>query len=312
MTQAGCASLAAMRCVLGVDAGGTKTTAMLADEQGRVLGEVHGDGANLKLHGELQVEKVLHDLVEQLEAHGRIAAVCLGMAGVDRPGEREVVQSLLRRLGLRVPTRIEHDAAIALVAGAPAGVGIVVLSGTGSIAYGQDARGGSARAGGWGPLLADEGSAYWIGEQALRRVTRSLDGRGPESALVELVFAHLGLERAEQLVPRVYEQGLGRVEVAALAPAVQAASDRGDPVARELLEGAAQALARCARAVSRQVELGPEPYPLVLAGGAFAACPSLAGLFERELDLPLARPRVLDREPVHGAVTLARRLLGTA
>lgn len=298
------------RCVLGIDAGGTKTVALLADEQGQVLAEARRGGANLKLHGELGVEKVLHELLEELDPQGRLAAVCLGMAGVDRPGEHELVRGILRRLGLRVPTRVIHDAALALVAGAPQGVGIAVLSGTGSIAYGVDPSGRSARAGGWGPVLADEGSAFWLGQEALRRVTRALDGRGPETALTALLFERLGLGGPDELVPRVYEQGLDRPAMAALAPAVQQAEEQGDAVARELLAEAARALARCARAVARKLDFGTAPYPLLLAGGCFLGCPSLVDLVGRELDLPGARPRRLEVEAARGAVTLALGLLG--
>ncbi|MGB5176906.1 MAG: BadF/BadG/BcrA/BcrD ATPase family protein, partial [Thermoanaerobaculia bacterium] len=161
-----------MRYVVGIDSGGTKTVGLLADETGEVLAKARGGGANLVIHGELSVEKVLYQVMEDLEPPGPIDAICLGMAGVDRPEEKELIQGLLRRLGLRKNIRIVNDALIALVAGAEEGVGIVVSAGTGSIAYGVDPSGETARSGGWGYLLGDEGSAFWLGHAAVRQGVR--------------------------------------------------------------------------------------------------------------------------------------------
>ncbi len=297
-----------MSCVLGIDAGGSKTVALLADEHGHTLAEARRAGANLSLHGELAVEKVLHDVLEALAPHARPRALCLGMAGVEHPGGHETMQAMLRRLGVRVPVLIVHDAAIALVAGAAQGVGIVVLSGTGSIAYGVDAHGASARAGGWGPFLGDEGSAYWLGQEALRRVMRAGDGRGPATLLQEHLLAALGVATPEQLVPRVYERGLERHEVAALLPHVSAAAQRGDGVARELLAQAAGFLALAARAAARRLDFRGQAFPVVLAGGTFVGCPELVPLVSSALDLPQAQPAALTVEPAEGAVRLALRL----
>src|SRR5262245_51738831 len=203
-----------MRYVLGIDAGGTKTVGLLADEDGQVLAEARGGGANLQTHGELEVEKVFDQLMETLARERPIAAVCLGIAGVDRPADEAVIRDILRRLGHRERARVVNDAVIALAAGAPDGVGVVVLAGTGSIAYGADGRGHTARAGGYGFLLADEGSGYWLGHQALRAVVRSLDGRGPATALVEITFAELGIASVDDLIPRVYEKGLPKHRMA--------------------------------------------------------------------------------------------------
>ena len=106
-----------MRYVLGIDAGGTKTVGLLADETGRIVGEARGTGANLQTHGELEVEKVFDGILEALGSRERIAAVCLGIAGVDRPRDEEVIRGILRRLGYRETARVVNDAAIALVNG---------------------------------------------------------------------------------------------------------------------------------------------------------------------------------------------------
>lgn len=298
-----------MPFVLGIDAGGTKTVGLLADETGSVLAEARGGGANLQTHGELAVEKVFDAIIESLGAHGRAAAVCVGIAGVDRPQDERVIREILRRLGQRERVRVVNDAAIALVAGAPERTGIVILAGTGSIAYGVDPSGQSARAGGYGYLLADEGSGYWLGHQALRAAVRGADGRGPETLLTGLLLEALGVTSASDLVPAVYERPLPKNEIAALAVLVQRARDKGDPVASALLDEAARELVLGARSVARRLSFGEDPYAVVLAGGLFRACPSLSGLLTACLDLPQARPLRLEVEPAVGAVALALDLL---
>lgn len=298
-----------MRYVLGIDAGGTKTVGLLADETGRILGEARGGGANLQTDGELAVEKVFDEIMENLGRQHPVSAVCLGIAGVDRPKDEAAVRGILRRLGHRETARVVNDAVIALMAGAPDRFGIVVLSGTGSIAYGVDRTGHSARSGGYGYLLADEGSGYWLGQQALRAAVRATDGRGPATLVARLVFESLSVSSVSELVPLVYERGLAKYQIAGLAGLVQKAKDGGDALAAGLLEAGAKELALAARSVARRLELGGEPYAVVLAGGVFRACPSLVGLVGGALDLTEARPVLLEAEPAQGAVLLALDLL---
>lgn len=300
-----------MRYVLGIDAGGTKTVGLLAGEAGEVVAEARGGGANLQTHGELEVEKVLYGIMETLTAEREASAVCMGIAGVDRPQDEAVIRTILRRLGHGETARVVNDAVIALVAGAPERVGIVILAGSGSIAYGVDREGRTARAGGYGPFLADEGSASWLGREALRAAVRASDGRGQRTLLSSLVLESLGARGVSDLLPLIYEKRLAQDEIASLAALVQRAAEEGDAVAARLLDQAADELATAARAVALQLGLSvaASPYPLVLAGGLFRACPSLAGRLARSLDLPGADLRLLELEPARGAVTLALELL---
>jgi len=296
------------RYVVGLDAGGTKTVGLLADEAGEVHAKASGPGANLLVHGELAVEKVLFQIIEDLEAPGAIAAVALGIAGADRQSQMELLRAMLRRLGLREGVKIVNDAFVALVAGAPEGVGIVVVAGTGSIAYGVDPKGNTARSGGWGYLLGDEGSAYWLGHAAVRLGIRGVDGRGPATTLYDRVCEKLDLDGAPGLVEWFYDPDLSRYRVAELAYLVEEAATEGDGAADELLDHAAQHLARSATAVERQLSL-QNSFPLVLAGGAFKACPSLLERVDAHLELPNAVSTPLEVEPARGAVTLALGLL---
>lgn len=297
-----------MRHVIGIDAGGTKTVGLLADETGEVEAKAIAGGANLLVHGELGVEKSLFQVIDALDAEVPIDGLCLGIAGADRPGEEEIIRGVLLRLGIRRQVRIVNDAVVALVAGAPDGIGIVVVSGTGSIAYGADPAGRTARSGGWGYLLGDEGSAFWLGHAAVRLGIRAADGRGPATSLYERICSRLEVSEREGLVAWFYDQELSRHRVARLAGIVQEAADHGDETADRLLDQAARHLVRAAKAVDRQLDF-PAAYPLVLAGGVYKACPSLYERVEKKLDLENARVVRLEDEPAVGAVTLALEML---
>jgi N-acetylglucosamine kinase-like BadF-type ATPase len=297
------------RRVLGIDAGGSRSLALLADASGEVLAEARSRRANLQLEGEAEVASVVGSLVAELGGPEGIEAVCLGGAGVDRPQDAERVRRLLRSVGLHRGVVVANDAEIALVAGAPDGLGIVVVAGTGALAWGRDPGGKTARAGGYGFLLSDEGSAYWIGQQALRAAVRAEDRRGPQTSLGPLLYAELEASSIAELLAPLYEARVPRDRIAAIAPAVQRAADGGDRVARQIVEAAGRELALAARAVAGRLSLGAGPWPLVLSGGAFKACPALELAFAAALELPQARPRLLASEPALGAVRLACRKL---
>ncbi|HVS65547.1 MAG TPA: BadF/BadG/BcrA/BcrD ATPase family protein [Thermoanaerobaculia bacterium] len=297
-----------MRYLVGVDAGGSKTVGLLADESGRVLAEERGPGANLHIHGELAVEQTLANLLGRLRAHGEPAAACFGIAGADRESDRERLRMMLRRLGISMPVRIVHDAVIALAAGAPERFGIVVVAGTGSIAYGEDRSGGSARSGGWGYLLGDEGSALWLARVTLRSSVRAADGRGPRTSLTTRIAEALGVDIPAGLVAWGHSEEALRERISRILPLLEEAVDDGDPVAWDIVDEAARHLARAAESVARQLDL-EGPVPVVLAGGAFRACATLAEQLEARLELPEARVRRLEVEPAVGGVVLARELL---
>ena len=295
--------------VLGIDAGGTKTVGYLADETGRVLAEVRAGPANLHAAGEREVERVLREVVDQATG-GRgsgLAAVCVGMAGAERPPDQQAVRAILSRIGIRGRTLVVNDAFVALSAGVREGPGIVLISGTGSIVYGRSARGLAARAGGFGRIFGDEASGYWLGRRALQAVARASDGRGPATLLTPLVFAHFGVTQAWDLIQqvnlRVSEHGL----VSALAPVVAEARAQGDDLATAILEEAAQELVTAARCVVDRLSMREDSFGFVLAGGAFKAAPWLAEELARRLPAlaPEATVTRLEAEPAQGAVWLA-------
>lgn len=294
-----------MRHVIGLDAGGTKTVGLLADESGEVVREARAGGANFRVKGELGIEKTLYEVIAALDPPVPLGGLCLGIAGADRPPQLEIVRGVIARFGFRKNVRVVNDANIALVAGTGDGVGVVVVAGTGSIAYGQDPTGASARSGGWGYLLGDEASAFWIGHAAVRQGIRGVDGRGPATSLFERICERVGVTSPQELADWFYALENPRIRVAALASVVQEAADAGDEAAEQLLDMAADLLARSARAVVRQLDFPTTGFPLILSGGTFRACPSLEPRVRAVLDLPVADLRRLTVEPAHGAVRLA-------
>lgn len=295
--------------VLGIDAGGTKTVCFLSDEDGRILSESRGPGANLQSAGELEVEKVLHHVMETAldGRETRPAAVCLGIAGVDREDDAQIVRAIMRRISPGSRVLVVNDAMVALVAGAGDAPGIVIMSGTGSIVYGRNGQAQAARAGGWGHVIGDEGSGYWIGRQAITAVVRAADGRGPRTRLTEDVLAHFAVPDAAGLVRVVYNRDVPRKSVATVGGVVQRARDLGDAVAAQVLEQAADELTIAALSVATRLNMRGDEFTFVLAGGVFRAVPWLVGELGRRLleVAPRCAVRLLTEEPAAGAVTLA-------
>jgi N-acetylglucosamine kinase-like BadF-type ATPase len=295
--------------VLGIDAGGTKTVCLLADEQGHVVSEARGGGANLQAAGELEVEKVLHAVMEEAigERDLQPAAICLGIAGVDREADAAAVRGIMRRIGFKTRTLVVNDALVALVAGAGDQPGVVIVAGTGSIAYGRDGSDRAARSGGWGYVLGDEGGGFWIGRSALNAVVREFDGRGPQTMLTELVIDTMHLGNPTDLVHAVYAGGLHRYAIAAIAPVVERAADKGDAVATDIISRASSELAAAAASVITRLEMRGERFPTLLAGGVFRGVPSMIPQVAARLAEVAPRSEVtrLRKEPAVGAVTLA-------
>jgi N-acetylglucosamine kinase-like BadF-type ATPase len=193
-----------------------------------------------------------------------------------------------------------------LAAGTPDGWGVAVIAGTGSMAFGRAPDGRTARAGGWGYLLGDEGSGYALALAALRAVARMADQRGPTTYLADMLLSHLALKQPQELIGAVYRGGLDRPAVAVLAPVVLEAAEAGDEVADAIVQKGAEQLALAVAAVARQLEL-TSPLPVALAGGLLVAAPG----YRRRLTQALAKslihpePVMLIQEPAEGAVRLA-------
>ena len=293
--------------VVGIDAGGTKTRAFAVDRAGEVVGRGAGGGGNLISSPDPQ-GSIGAALAEALG--GRAAEVIvLSAAGGDRKADRERGREMLSRVapaGARL--QVTHDAIAALYAGNPAGCGVVLIAGTGSIAYGRNEEGEEDRAGGWGHLVGDEGSAVWCGLEALRAVAHAVDGRGMPTRLVALLFQELGVGEFADVLPLLYGRPHPAPAITAATRALAVAAADGDAAANEILQRGATALARAAAVVA--TTLGLVGGPVYLAGGAFENLPLLQRLVRLELlgALPRATVELTREEPAMGAARMAMEL----
>lgn len=292
---------------VGIDAGGTKTRAFAVDRAGEVVGRGAGGGGNLISSPDPQ-GSIGAALAEALG--GRDAdAVVLSAAGGDRKADRERGREMLARVapaGARL--QVTHDAIAALYAGNPAGCGVVLIAGTGSIAYGRNEEGDEDRAGGWGHLIGDEGSAVWCGLEALRAIAHAVDGRGMPTRLVDLLFQELGVGEFADVLPQLYGRPHPAPAISAATRALAVASADGDAVANGILQRGATALARAAAVVA--MTLGLPGGPVYLAGGAFESLQLLQRLVRLELlgALPQATVELTREEPAMGAARMAMEL----
>jgi N-acetylglucosamine kinase-like BadF-type ATPase len=301
--------------ILGVDGGGTKTHAVITDETGRTLGEGFGGPTNIDDHTLETASLNLGCAVQRARANAKLepgpfAAAFLGIAGVVSEADRGLVRELARRLELCTPEHlgVDHDARVALAGGLSGRPGLVLIAGTGSACFGLGASGERHLTGGWGHLLADEGSGYWLGLEALRAAVRGFDGRGQRSTLEQRALAFLGIRTPEEIMHRVYVVGLSRSELAAFAPTMLEVAASGDPVAHKIVERGAKALAETVEATAARIKLvAPE---IVLVGGILRSEVMLEPLRAHLLArLPEMRLVVAEQSPAQGACLLARALL---
>ena len=293
--------------VAGIDAGGTKTRAFAMTRSGEIVGRGAGGPGNL-LSSPDPRGSISAALAEAL-AGRRADAVVLSCAGGDRAADRERGRDILRGiLGQDVPVAVTHDAEAALYAGNAAGYGVVLIAGTGSVAYGRSPSGDEERSGGWGYLIGDEGSAFWIGKEGLRAASYDFDGRGSPTAISRHLYRDLGVADFQGVLPLLYGRPHPAPAIVAATRAVAQANSEGDRVAANIIQRGARELARAVTIVA--AKLGLSDGPVYLAGGAFENVRALEQRVRQELlsALPRAAVEPIAEEPAMGAARLAAAL----
>ena len=295
------------RLVVGIDAGGSKTRAFAVDQNGAVVGRGAGGGANL-LSSPDPAGSIGAALAESL-AGALPQAIVLSCSGGDRPADREKGRAILRQLvGPEVQLEVTHDAIAALYAGNPLGCGVVLIAGTGSIAFGRNDEGEERRAGGWGHLIGDEGSGVWLGLEGLRAAAHHADGRGAATAISAHLLRQLRVESFMEVIPQLYGRPHPAPAIVASVWAVGRAAAEGDGIAVSIVQRGAHALGRATSTVAAGLRLTEGP--VYLAGGAFESVPSLERAVRSELlaMLPRATVEPVHEEPAMGAARLAMKL----
>jgi N-acetylglucosamine kinase-like BadF-type ATPase len=302
------------RYFLGVDGGQSSTRALIGDEDGRVLGLGHGGPSNHAGAAEGQA-KFVNAIRESVGAACRQAGLggwvrffssCLGFSG--GPADKQLLLGQILRSDRVLVT---DDASIALSGALAGDPGIVVIAGTGSIAFGRNAQGRTARAGGWGYLFGDEGGGFWIVREALRAALGWEEGWGAPTSLRAILLEATGARNMNDLMHRCYTPEFPRPRLASLALLVNYAAEAGDPTARQVLRDAARELAKLARAVRNQLFGASEPVPCAYVGGVFHSRSLRSGFreaLERESGLVGTAPL---HDPAVGALLEAYRSVGT-
>ena len=268
-------ALSGKKLVIGVDGGGTKTNGVLMEEGGRILAKTSVGSTNPHSNPEAKVREALHTLVDTLLHDGNaklenVDGICMGMAGADRPADRGFLERIMReKIGDTLKLIIVNDAVVAMVAVLGRLDGILVIAGTGSICYAFNAeKGESTRAGGWGHLLADEGSGYAIGLAALKAIMRAFDQRTAPTSLTDRVLKELKLSAPPDLVGWIYMSGNGKTEIAALSRIVHEEAANGDEIAAKILAEQADELIDIVKAVYKRLFAGRKgEVKLALWGG---------------------------------------------
>ncbi|WP_372632459.1 BadF/BadG/BcrA/BcrD ATPase family protein [Cohnella sp.] len=299
-----------MEYVIGIDGGGTKSLLHMADGDGNPILELSGGPLNLNATGKQAVEVELKKLLFRAADNSGMLltdcrAFCLGAAGADRSGEREIFESILRGLGVRGAIEVTNDAENALAAGSGSREGVVVIAGTGSLAFGRDGYGNVCRSGGWGHLVGDEGSGYAIASRAVAASLRSFDDREPYTELLPRLMEETGINSPEQFIPFIYRQE-GKRHIAALARVVNEAFLAGDRKAEFILIEAADELALMARTVIGKLRFDSSRIPLVCSGGVFSSIDAVFERFVRQVTATGLPIEVI--KPVHNAAYGAAKI----
>jgi glucosamine kinase len=294
--------------VVGVDGGATKTLTLLVDHASRRLwmsstGPSNGDAVGVEAASAAIVEGVGDVLAKAGATAAEVGVAVLAVAGSIA---ETVGAEAGRALGLQ-HAYVVNDVIAAWAVGTRVSPGVAVISGTGSNMFGVNEAGESWRTGGWGHLLGDEGSGYWIGLAGLKASLRCRDGLGPETALLERALRHYRLAAIEDIYPLVYGKPLSNAEIAAFTREVREAAEEGDEVAGRIFAQAAHDLAAQTRTVIGAVGLAGGEFVVALIGGVFEAGAVIRAPFEREIleAAPRARFSRPELPPAAGAAMLA-------
>ena len=293
---------AATDLVVGLDIGGSKTHVVVTDLGGRLVTEFLASSANLAALGPATCRRRLTAVFDQIDRE-RVVAVCVGAAGVDSGAAARTLRQIVVAQVPGTVVRIVHDSEIILAAAGLAS-GIVVIAGTGSVAWGRTADGRTARTGGWGYLLGDQGSGYWLGTAAVRHTLDAADAGLAPDDLSRRLLADCGVATPDDLIGHFYATP-DRRYWATRSRLVVAMAEQGDEAATAIADQAAGSLAALVHRVGTRLGIAG---PVVLAGGVLVNQPAVrdrvAGLLPADSEII-----VLTTDPVHGAVALARSLV---
>lgn len=298
--------------ILGIDGGGSRTRVLLADRSGSIIGSGAAGSSNYQAVGfSAATQALLAAIAEARYSAGvpdeaPVAAACFGLAGVGRPLDQARFLAWGEQHNIARMIHVVNDAELLLAGGTAERWGVALICGTGSICHGRAPDGRTARSGGWGYLLGDEGSGHAIASHALRLATQTADGRAQAPGLLRLALEYWGLAEPPQLITHVYQGGVSRTDIAALAGPVAALAEEGDPGAQQVIDQAGADLATMVAAVVRALDL--QRPPVALSGGVILSSKRLRASLGAHSKVELGDITRVD-DPTTGAVVIARHML---
>ena len=275
---------------LGLDGGGTKTKAVLIDQDKNVISKAESPGSNANVIGvEPAVENVYTAIKAALpnNTNGQKLISVFAIAGVDTSEEKHAWEKALSNHKLlsslfEKPPQIVNDTVAALRSGSEEKNGIVLISGTGSNCYGVY-EGKEAKSSGVGHILSDDGSAFDIGLKIIRTATKAIDGRGPKTALLDLLFEKFKINSINELKNLVYQKPWDKTDIAQIAPLAEKAAEKNDKIAIQIIDDAAEELAQAVIAVAKNLEITNKQYTIVLTGSVLENLKVIQGKLKNKI-----------------------------
>jgi glucosamine kinase len=302
--------------VVGVDGGGSSTRVYVADERAQVLFKATGEGSAVKPGAEADSADVIGALVKNAVIDAEMGhllprALVVGVAGVGREQQKIALQQELERLEIAETAVVVTDAEAAMEDAFGEGPGILLIAGTGSIAWGRSPAGTMQRCGGWGPVIGDEGSGAWLGRKALQVIAAAHDGREPETALTGALLTALELDEVTAIIR--WASSATPADFATLAPAVLSAAEVGDLRANTVVTMAVEELALHVRSLARALFVDERAaIPIALHGGLLGKGRPMRKRLEHRLKtlVPGSMVRHQPVDAARGAVSMALRTIG--
>jgi N-acetylglucosamine kinase-like BadF-type ATPase len=259
------------RWIVAIDAGATTTKAMLCDHQGRMHSETSDSPLKLNLMNHERLYKLLARVVLRLFSRAKISgslpnAIVIGAAGGGDKNARIMLKSIVRNRYPDAEIFITHDAYIAHYGAFSGNAGVLVTSGTGSIAFGRNDENVEARSGGFGWKLGDEGSGYWIGREAIRAALAVWEGSGEPTKLTDLIQDKFELKDVYGIVPKIYQDDINNSEISQLSEQVHKLALEGDTVSEQIIKNAGVELGIMAVKVAKTLNISPENLNVSLLG----------------------------------------------
>ena len=307
------------RLFIGVDGGGTESLGILTNENGIVLETAKVGASNYQAVGaekfKMELEKLFIRLgVDLTGKDKKVEGIFLGLAGAGRESDKQEIRDIFKNASYVNQLEVNSDAMIALAGAFSGAPGIIIIAGTGAICFGKSADGTVVRSGGWGYLLGDEGSGFFVGQQAIIAALKDLDGRGKKTRLRAAIEKKFNLKQIDLIIPKIYKGEIDRPTIASIGPIVFELAADNDLIAAELVRRTGNEQGKMARAVAEKLNLSNKKIQVALIGGVFNQRDVLENEITKELaelseDIEIGEPQ---NPPVIGAAILAMKNAGLA